>query len=295
MDGDSAAGRVRLAAATRTGLVAAARRLTRKIGQPRRRARHARRRPIDPGAHTGRPPQATPGGSRSPSSRRTDRPGPHSRWNASAISRDEKKIKVITTEPNSSSTACGTVASQRASSHRCPRQKPRAHCAIGAASVKLASTSARSGQSVRSPAGGSSDRVRDRVVEGHDLAQHRVVEGRLPDPPPRRRSAAATRSAESPPERWPPRRESPAVREYRSVFAGLPCADRALRSARTEGLGDRCTVQPCTPTATGGSSCNDARRRPRRQAPRNGASILDSARELGIRDAQGSPCRSCSS
>ena len=66
----------------------------------------------------------------------------------------------------------------------------------------------------------------------------------------------------------------------------VPCAELALRSARTDGLGDRFTVQPFTPTATGGSSCNDAQRRPRRQAPRNGASILDSARELGIRDAQ---------
>ena len=42
----------------------------------------------------------------------------------------------------------------------------------------------------------------------------------------------------------------------------VPCAELALRSARTDGLGDRFTVQPFTPTATGGSSCNDAQRRP---------------------------------
>ena len=42
----------------------------------------------------------------------------------------------------------------------------------------------------------------------------------------------------------------------------VPCAELALRIARTDGLGDRFTVQPFTPTATGGSSCNNAQRRP---------------------------------
>ena len=42
----------------------------------------------------------------------------------------------------------------------------------------------------------------------------------------------------------------------------VPCAALALRIARTDGLGDRFTVQPFTPTATGGSSCNNAQRRP---------------------------------
>ena len=42
----------------------------------------------------------------------------------------------------------------------------------------------------------------------------------------------------------------------------VPCAELALRSARTDGLGDRRTVQPFTPTATGGSSYNNAQRRP---------------------------------
>ena len=37
---------------------------------------------------------------------------------------------------------------------------------------------------------------------------------------------------------------------------------RALRSDRTDGLGDRFTVQPFMPTATGESSCNNAQRRP---------------------------------
>ena len=35
-----------------------------------------------------------------------------------------------------------------------------------------------------------------------------------------------------------------------------PCAERALRIARTDGLGDRFTVRPFTPTATSGSSCH---------------------------------------
>ena len=34
-----------------------------------------------------------------------------------------------------------------------------------------------------------------------------------------------------------------------------------LRIARTDSLGDRFTVQPFTPTATGGSSCNNAQRK----------------------------------
>ena len=38
----------------------------------------------------------------------------------------------------------------------------------------------------------------------------------------------------------------------------VPCAELALRIARTDGLDDRFTVQPFTPTATGGSSCNNA-------------------------------------
>ena len=43
----------------------------------------------------------------------------------------------------------------------------------------------------------------------------------------------------------------------------VPCAELAPRIARTDSLGDRFTVQPFTPTATGGSSCNNAAR-PRR-------------------------------
>ena len=44
----------------------------------------------------------------------------------------------------------------------------------------------------------------------------------------------------------------------RRARVAVPCAELALRSARTDGLGDRFTVQLFTPTATSWSSCNNA-------------------------------------
>ena len=51
--------------------------------------------------------------------------------------------QVIRIDPSSSSNSSGTVSSHNSSSHWCPCRKPRDHCAMGASSSKLASTSSR--------------------------------------------------------------------------------------------------------------------------------------------------------
>ena len=70
----------------------------------------------------------------------------------------------------------------------------------------------------------------------------------------------------------------------------VPCAERALRSERTDGLGDRFTVQPFTPTATRWRGCfaSDSRRWPwwsgsrSRPASRCGVDTIVAKPSLGV-------------